>query len=39
MVACNEPVENLFGMFRHKAGKRALTIEEMNPASLTDLDR
>lgn len=39
MVACNEPVENLFGMFRHKAGKRPMTIEEMNPASLNDPDR
>ena len=39
MVACNEPVENLFGMFRHKAGRRSMTIEEMNPASLNDPDR
>lgn len=39
MVACNEPVENLFGMLRQKAGKRAMTIEEMNPASLNDRDR
>ena len=39
MVACNEPVEKLFGMFRHKAGKRPMTIEEMNPASLNDPGR
>ena len=39
MVACNEPVEKLFGMFRHKAGKRPMTIEEMNPASLNHPDR
>jgi antitoxin PrlF len=36
MVARNEPVENLFGLLRQKAGKRPMTIEEMNPASLND---
>lgn len=39
MVACNEPVENLFGMLRQKAGTRPMTIEGMNPASLSDRDR
>ncbi len=34
MVACNDPVENLFGMLRQKSGKRPMTIDEMNPASL-----
>ncbi len=36
MVARNEPVESLFGLLRQKAGKRPMTIEEMNPASLND---
>jgi AbrB family looped-hinge helix DNA binding protein len=39
MIARNEPIENLFGMLRQQAGKRPMTIEEMNPASLNDRDR
>jgi AbrB family looped-hinge helix DNA binding protein len=39
MVARNEPVENLFGMLRQKPGRRPMTIEEMNPASLNNPDR
>jgi AbrB family looped-hinge helix DNA binding protein len=39
MVACNEPVENLFGILRQAAGKQPMTIDEMNPASLNDPDR
>jgi antitoxin PrlF len=35
MVARNEPLEGLFGMLKHGSGRRkALTIDEMNPASL-----
>ena len=35
MVARNEPLEGLFGMLKTTAGRRrALTIDEMNPASL-----
>ena len=37
IVACNEPVEGLFGMFKGKgSAKRPLTIAEMNPASLDE---
>ena len=40
MVARNEPVENLFGMVKKKAGrKRPLSVDDMNPASLPDPDR
>jgi hypothetical protein len=35
MVARNEPLEGLFGMLKPASGRRkALTIDEMNPASL-----
>ena len=37
LLARNEPIEGLFGMLKGKTGRRrALTIEEMNPASLDD---
>ena len=35
MVARNEPLEGLFGMLKSTSGRRrALTVDEMNPASL-----
>lgn len=37
MVACNEPVEKLFGFLKDTVRvKRPVTVEEMNPASLDD---
>lgn len=37
MVACNEPVEKLFGLLKDAVRvKRPVTVEEMNPASLDD---
>ena len=37
LMARNQPVESLFGMLKTKARlKRALRIEEMNPASADD---
>ncbi len=39
MVACNEPVEHLFGYLRSGVKvKRPVTIGDMNPASLDDPD-
>lgn len=39
LMACNEPVENLFGLLKARAGKRPLSVEEMNPASMQDPER
>ena len=36
LVARNEPLEGLFGLLKPKSRKRALSIAEMNPASLDD---
>ena len=37
MVACNEPVEKLFGFLKGSVKlKRPVTVAEMNPASLDD---
>lgn len=37
MVACNEPVESLFGLLKAKVTMvKPLSIAEMNPASLDD---
>ena len=39
MVACNEPVEKLFGYLKSTVKvRRPVTIGEMNPASLDDPD-
>lgn len=40
MIARNQPLESLFGLLKDKIKlKRALTIAEMNPASLDDPKR
>jgi AbrB family looped-hinge helix DNA binding protein len=36
MLVRNEPLEGLFGLLKTPARRRALTVDEMNPASADD---